>query len=259
MNILKHAALLAGILLCLSFTGKEHGLIPPGTVEVNDTLFFDKVEVSNLAWLEYVNWNIKTFGPGTEQHKNVLPDTTVWRANPGFNEPYVIYYFRHPAYKNYPVVGISFEQATEYCRWRTKMVNELYLKKKDAITSPTKFEYRLPSKSEWEAVAILGYSEKAKKQIEKRHQKVNGNFRDTASLANTLYDNAYATAPTKSYFENKLGIYNLIGNVAEMLDQKGICKGGSWRHLPEDCGFDKDFLYEKPNAWTGFRCVCVRR
>jgi len=56
-----------------------------------------------------------------------LPDTTTWRKELAFNEPYVENYFRHPAYSDYPVVGVSWEQATAYCAWRTDRVNEQIL------------------------------------------------------------------------------------------------------------------------------------
>ena len=56
-----------------------------------------------------------------------LPDTLVWRNKLAFNEPYVDYYLRHPAYRDYPVVGVSWVQARDYCAWRTDRVNELIL------------------------------------------------------------------------------------------------------------------------------------
>lgn len=63
------------------------------------------------------------------------------------------------------------------------------------------------------------------------------------------------TAPVNSYEKNF--IYNLLGNVAEMIQEKGICKGGGWRNKLEECRVGKDQEYTKPNSWTGFRCVCV--
>ena len=57
----------------------------------------------------------------------VPPDTLVWRDKLRYNEPYVNNYLRHPAYKNYPVVGVSWLQATDYCKWRTDRVNEQIL------------------------------------------------------------------------------------------------------------------------------------
>jgi sulfatase modifying factor 1 len=53
-----------------------------------------------------------------------------WRRNLAYNEPYVKYYFTHPSYNTYPVVGVSWLQATEYCKWRTDRVNELMLIKR---------------------------------------------------------------------------------------------------------------------------------
>ncbi len=53
-----------------------------------------------------------------------MPDSLVWRRPMGYNEPYVQYYFRHPSYNEYPVVGVSWLQASDYCAWRTDSVNE---------------------------------------------------------------------------------------------------------------------------------------
>ncbi|MFN8241245.1 MAG: SUMF1/EgtB/PvdO family nonheme iron enzyme, partial [Bacteroidales bacterium] len=62
-----------------------------------------------------------------EVYRRALPDTLVWRSPMGFNDPYVQYYFRHPAYNNYPVVGVNWLQANDYCLWRTDRVNEQLL------------------------------------------------------------------------------------------------------------------------------------
>ena len=56
--------------------------------------------------------------------QKALPDTLVWRRPMAYNEPYVQYYFRHPSYNDYPVVGVSWLQASDYCAWRTDRVNE---------------------------------------------------------------------------------------------------------------------------------------
>ncbi len=56
-----------------------------------------------------------------------LPDTLVWRDELDYNEPYINNYLRHPAFNNYPVVGVSWEQANDFCKWRTDRVNEKIL------------------------------------------------------------------------------------------------------------------------------------
>ncbi len=236
---------------------------PPGTVKFGPGLFFDKTEITNFNWQEYVMWQVKTYGKRSQEHINALPDTLVWKSKLAYNEPYVTYYFNHPAYNNYPVVGISYEQAVDFCKWRTDRVKELYeiqqLKNKKAIY-PVNFEYRLPSKLEWERMANVGYSEKMMKKIIGKYKgKSLANFRkgkgDNMGVAGDLNDNADVTAPVESYWPNALGCYNLIGNVAEMTNVKGIAKGGAWNHEEDDIAIEKDFNYAKQSAWLGFRCV----
>jgi hypothetical protein len=92
------------------------------------SFYMDKYEVTNMAWREYVDWMKYVFGPYRSDFiKEIYPDTTVWRNEMAYNEPFVDNYFNHPAYSNYPVVGISWDQAMTYCQWRTDRVNELIL------------------------------------------------------------------------------------------------------------------------------------
>jgi hypothetical protein len=51
-------------------------------------------------------------------------------------------------------------------------------------------------------------------------------------------------------------MYNLYGNVAEMVSEEGVAKGGSWNHNYNNSVFDAEISYEKPSSWLGFRCVC---
>lgn len=99
----------------------------PRTVTVS-SFYMDEVEVTNFYWLEYLYWLDRVFGADyPEIYKKALPDTLVWRSKLAFNEPYVEYYLRHPAYRDYPVVGVNWLQANDYCAWRTDRVNEIIL------------------------------------------------------------------------------------------------------------------------------------
>lgn len=97
------------------------------------SFYMDETEISNLHYREYVYWVTKQFPDFPEVIKNSFPDTLVWREELAFNEPYVQYYFRHPSYQNYPVVGVSWLQATEFCKWRGDRVNEMILAQKKFI------------------------------------------------------------------------------------------------------------------------------
>ncbi len=92
------------------------------------SFYMDQTEISNLHYLEYLYWLDRVFGADyPEVIKKSLPDTLVWRSELSYNEPYVEYYLRHPAYRDYPVVGVNWLQANEYCKWRTDRVNEKLL------------------------------------------------------------------------------------------------------------------------------------
>lgn len=99
----------------------------PRTVTVS-SFYMDEVEVTNFYYLEYLYWLGRVFGADyPEVIKKALPDTLVWRKKLAYNEPYVELYLRHPAYRDYPVVGVNWLQANDFCAWRTDRVNELIL------------------------------------------------------------------------------------------------------------------------------------
>src|SRR5690554_5615310 len=99
----------------------------PRTVTVS-SFYMDETEVRNIDYREYLYWIERVFGLDyPEVYRQALPDTLGWRSRMAFNEPYVEYYLRHPAYNDYPVVNVSSLQATDYAAWRTDRVNEIIL------------------------------------------------------------------------------------------------------------------------------------
>ena len=98
----------------------------PRTVTVS-SFYMDETEVKNIDYREYLFWLRRVYKDYPEVFRRALPDTLVWRSPMGFNDPYVQYYFRHPAYNNYPVVGVSWVKANDFCTWRTDRVNEQLL------------------------------------------------------------------------------------------------------------------------------------
>lgn len=99
----------------------------PRTVTVS-SFYMDETEVANVHYREYLYWLTRAYGSDyPEVIWSATPDSTVWRSALAYNEPMVKYYFRHAAYNFYPVVGVSWDQANEFCQWRSDRVNELIL------------------------------------------------------------------------------------------------------------------------------------
>ncbi len=98
----------------------------PRRVSVS-SFYIDETEVRNVDYREYLYWISRVFAQYAEVYRKALPDTLVWRSKLAYNEPYVEYYFRHPAYNEYPVVGVTWLQANDYCLWRSDRVNEKIL------------------------------------------------------------------------------------------------------------------------------------
>jgi len=123
------------------------------TITIN-SFYMDKYEISNLNWNEYINWLDVVFGAvAPELVDKARPDHTVWRDDLAYNDPYEDNYFDHPAFAFYPIVGVTWEQAVEYCRWRTDRVNELSLINAGVIAAPAFGDLKAKdeaARQEWE-------------------------------------------------------------------------------------------------------------
>ncbi|MBE9667462.1 T9SS ring complex lipoprotein PorK/GldK [Mucilaginibacter boryungensis] len=217
----------------------------------------------------------------------VYPDTLVWLSDFSYaaNEPMVQGYFSHPAYRNYPVVGVTWRQANAFNNWRSRF-NDAY---KDKIKQPHRQPYALPTDAEFEYAARGGrigtdypwggpYIKNAKGCLMANFKPGRGNYAD---------DGGYYTVNVRSYFPNDYGLYNMAGNVAEWTNsaydesassfvhdlaptfnynakstdpevvKRKVIKGGSWK----DIGYflqnsSKSFEYQdSAKSYIGFRSV----
>lgn len=92
------------------------------------SFYMDQYEIRNIDWREYTNWMKVVFGrTAPKLVAKSQPDFKCWREELAYNEPYLENYFTHPAFDQYPIVGVTWEQAMDYCTWRTDRVNELAL------------------------------------------------------------------------------------------------------------------------------------
>ena len=110
------------------------------------SFYMDETEVTNLMYMEYLDWLKNVFPPSDENYRKIyegaLLDTLVWRNRLGYNEVMTNNYLRHPAYAEYPVVGVSWIQAVEFGNWRTDRVNELVLETEGITTRNARYEVK---------------------------------------------------------------------------------------------------------------------
>jgi gliding motility-associated lipoprotein GldJ len=108
------------------------------------SFYMDETEVTNIMYLEYLDWIARIYPRNDPNFKAIydgaVPDTLVWRNRLGYSEMMVENYLRHPAYAEYPVVGVSWIQAVKFAQWRTDRVNELGLQKAGYLTRGTEYE-----------------------------------------------------------------------------------------------------------------------
>ena len=108
------------------------------------SFYMDETEVTNVMYLEYLDYLKSVYPPENPKYANIytgaLPDTLVWRNRLGFNETMTNNYLRHPAYAEYPVVGVNWVQAVQFAEWRTDRVNEAMLEREGYLAKDAKYE-----------------------------------------------------------------------------------------------------------------------
>lgn len=215
----------------------------------------------------------------------VYPDTLCWIRDftYSYNEPHARNYFWHPAFDDYPVVGVNWKQATAFCQWRTKLWNQYRQEE------PNTEVFRLPSEAEWEYAARGGhdispypwggpYIRNAKGCLLANFKPGRGNYTE---------DGGMHTVKADAYFPNDYGLYNMAGNAAEWTSsafhenaydhehdlnsdyrydamdtdpeayKRKVVRGGSWKDISYYCqtGTRTWEFQDTSKSYIGFRCV----
>jgi formylglycine-generating enzyme required for sulfatase activity len=210
----------------------------------------------------------------TELYKIAMIDSLNWRDKLAYNEPFVELYFRHPAYANYPLVNVSYEGANLFCQWLTDEYNSNPKRKYKKVI------FRLPTQLEWEMASIgggysssypwgFGLIQNGQYMCNFKHYGDESIIYDSITkkaiidpncyhgenigIAGNLHDAVDITATVNSYWPNKYGLYNVCGNVAEMVSDKGISRGGGWKNVGGDVKIQSKSYYSKSAIDVGFR------
>jgi len=211
----------------------------------------------------------------------IYPDTTVWIKDfkYSYNEPMFNEYFWHPAYADYPVVGISWKQAKAFANWRTKYRNDYLRGEKNKTTVG---QFRLPTEGEWEYAARGGkqsaiYPWGGPYLVDNRGDFL-ANFKP--KRGDYSADNIVYTAEVDSYEPNDFGLYNMSGNVAEWTsspyynesyefnttfnpdvympgNERKVVRGGSWKDVAYFLKVgSRDYEYaDSAKSYIGLRLV----
>jgi formylglycine-generating enzyme required for sulfatase activity len=159
---------------------------------------------------------------------------------------------------NNPVYNISHEAAQRYCTWITQVYNASMEKKRFK-----KVLFRLPTAAEWEMAAMGGRKDVLFPWGGPHFRNAKGcylgNFKsvepckDCPSQGGDSIDGGFFSVPATSYFPNDFGLYCVAGNVAEMVQEFGISKGGSWQEHPQLAQIQTRGTYTQAAPNLGFR------
>lgn len=245
--------------------------------------YMDETEITNNEYRQFIQRMMEDSASTLGRDyimKELYPDTTVWMKDftNHMGDPMQEYYYMHPAFDDYPVVGVDWEAAKVFSQWRTDYLNS-YRESMGEFPMPA---FRLPSEAEWEYAARGGrdmakypwgnpYIRNAKGCMLANFKPGRGNYYDDG--------NAY-TAEIMSYFPNDFGLFDMSGNVSEWCEDafnpasvplvwdlnptffdesepRKVIRGGSWKDIAYylETGTRAYEHKDSTRAYIGFRCA----
>lgn len=259
--------------------------VPAGTFETDTvtvsimSFWMSQNEITNLQYRAFL-FDLKAQNR-TEDFQKAVPDTAAWNLQSAYLVPMMNLYFNHPAYNDYPVVNVSADGANLYCKWFEE-------KLKATLSSAINITVRIPYQVEW-THAASGYLPRAiyswsGPYLRNEEGKLMANFRiigdenittvDSVpqiiqkSFDQNYMDGAFLIAPSQTYSPNNFGLYNMSGNVSELVvkpkpgevqraSQQIVAIGGNWNSTGYDIRITSEIPFEKANPFVGFRPIVV--
>lgn len=239
-------------------------IAPPGTVMLNDSLYIDVNPLKNIDYREFVSFLAITYSKEVRDSLDRLP---LWGVDTeGFRKfmrlagkdlellgrmkirldqmlswaQSLEEYLNSPVFNDNPVVCVSFNQAVEYTRWRTRIVMLKYAidcqNNKQRLKYYTKIRYRLPTPEEWNLAM--------------------DKFSGFVILNKAIFPHNIACTYPAVPQKGKLQFYYVPGNVSELTEKENVAVGISWWDKDTTANYKKKVEYFAPRDWLGFRCVC---
>lgn len=236
------------------------------TVSVQAFYMFNH-ETTNFQWKEF-QMDLEKNGKTAELEISRVRGEN-WNSNGNSNASMAEQYYKHPAYRDYPVVNITHEAAERYCLWVTDKLNSL------PKPLGVKVQVRLPFHAEliragvgdqlgawypWKhefmrnpkGDFLANFTRVLNSQITRGE---NGEWKILPRIQGNRTMNADYFAPSISYWPSEYGMYNLSGNAAEMINIPGVAVGGSFRDFGYDIRLQSKKKYEGSAIDVGFRVV----
>jgi formylglycine-generating enzyme required for sulfatase activity len=228
-----------------------------------------KTEVSNAEFRLFLN-DLKAIG-NLDAYHSYYPDSLGWQAANVANKPFDTYYFTNPAFNNYPVVNISYEAAEAYCYWLGAKYNALNNQPFGKVV------FKLPTHEQWMKAGSGGKADGRQFPWNGLYLQNNRgerlcNFKPDSTLqykgdAGKIKNKEISaspkgttqlSAPVNAFFPNDIGLYNVCGNVAEMLADKGVAAGGSFDDFGYNVRIQSTKQFSGPSHDIGFRVLMER-
>lgn len=214
-----------------------------------------------------------------EESADHSPKTKVWSFQDGWDQPNMEYYYKHPSFDNYPIVGVDLSDAKAFAEWLTVEYNNQPKREFEEVI------FRLPTEQEWEWAARAGndiapfpwggpYIRNSKGDILANILRVSdtniiSQVQDDGSIKFSLAQEQMKsvrptsyTTPVNQFISNPYGLFNMSGNVSEMTTSlyvegrnSTVAKGGSYLQTPYWAMISSRQEFLKPTAYTGFRLV----